>query len=254
MFGLPNFRGSCWVNACLQGIFRIPELQTRYSNDKADPENKLDLSIQRIWDSKGTDGLRDFFNSVKAESLPAGSNVGDSHELFVYLCDKLPFLDKVCRFKVADSIKCSSCDYIELKEDSLIEFSIHPTKKGMNIVDCVADAVSIKTNPDWKCEKCSNKGCTQQLLLGEFPKTLVFHVTSVGTSIEYSSVVIINKIKYCLLSVISYNGAHWWAYSRDMPPGKPWYTIDDTRVREHRSDEFPMSETMRVLIYYRLDE
>jgi uncharacterized UBP type Zn finger protein len=30
MFGLKNTRGSCWVNATLQALFRIPQVQKRY--------------------------------------------------------------------------------------------------------------------------------------------------------------------------------------------------------------------------------
>ena len=63
MFGLKNFRGSCWVNACLQGIFRIPELQQRYSNSQANPENIIDVCLQQIWKSNVEDGLKYFFES-----------------------------------------------------------------------------------------------------------------------------------------------------------------------------------------------
>lgn len=255
MFGLANFRGSCWVNACLQGIFRIPELKTHYSENKTDHENPVDSSLDKIIKSTGKDGLKDFFNSVRTELMPAGQGVGDSHELLVYLCDKLPFLDELCRFKVAELIKCNSCDYTNTKEDSVIEFTLQPKRRAVPISECIAESVTPHTNTDWKCEKCSKLGSTQQLLIGTFPKVMIFHITSVNrTSLQYSSILVMNKVKYCLISVISYSGSHWWAYTRDMPPGKPWYTIDDTRIQEHRPNEFPMSETMRVLIYYRLDE
>jgi ubiquitin C-terminal hydrolase len=255
MFGLTNFRGSCWVNACLQGIFRIPELQNHYKEEKTDGDNPVDVSLSTILKTRGQEGLKDFFISVRTDVMPAGQNVGDSHELLVYLCDKLPFLDELCRFKVAELLKCNSCDYTDTKEDSVIEFSLQPSRRSVPISECISEAVSTRTNVDWKCEKCSQKGCTQQLLIGTFPKVMMFHITTVNrTSLQYSSILVINKQKYCLISVISYNGSHWWAYTREMPPGKPWYTIDDTRVQEHRPNEFPMSETMRVLIYYRLDE
>jgi hypothetical protein len=58
MFGLQNFRGSCWVNACLQAVFRIPEVQDRYTNGKHDTSNVLDEALYKIWSSKGELGLK----------------------------------------------------------------------------------------------------------------------------------------------------------------------------------------------------
>ena len=61
MFGLNNFAGSCWVNACLQGIFRLPEIIDRYTRETHDKKNVVDESLNKIWNSKGQDGLKDFF-------------------------------------------------------------------------------------------------------------------------------------------------------------------------------------------------
>jgi ubiquitin C-terminal hydrolase len=35
-FGLRNKNGSCWINAALQSVFRIPDLQDRFDEDKQD--------------------------------------------------------------------------------------------------------------------------------------------------------------------------------------------------------------------------
>ena len=105
MFGLNNFRGSCWVNTCLQAIFRIPELQQRYSSETFQPENPTDESLSKIWKSKGEDGLKQLFDTVRTQYMPAGNGIGDAHELLQYLCDKLPILDTLMRHKVADSIE-----------------------------------------------------------------------------------------------------------------------------------------------------
>jgi len=253
MFGLQNFRGSCWVNACLQCIFRIPEVQVRYNKKEYDKENLIDECLCRIWNSKGETGLKEFFESVKTHNLPAGDNIGDSHELMQYLCDKLPFLDEICRFKIADSIQCKSCDYKEIKEDSVIEYSLGCSENNKALVDCIADTVKINEISDWKCEKCSQLGCNKQQLIGKFPQVMVFHKVSVPGSINYPSILSINKNKYALLSVASYNGAHWWAYGREMPPGSPWFTLDDNTVQNHGPKQFPISTRMRVMIYYRLE-
>lgn len=251
MFGLPNFSGSCWVNACLQSVLRIPEVQTRYTDGVYDPTNPIDLALYKIWSSKG-DGLKEFFEAVRTEMMPAGQGIGDSHELFVYLCDKLPFLDKLCRFKVADSIQCKSCKKKELKEDMVTEFSLSSSGPSSPISQCIMDAMTPHEISDWKCESCKDKGCTKQQLIGSFPQVMVFHMVTTQASVNYSSILILNKIQYALLAVCCYNGSHWWSYGRNNV-GQSWYTLDDTRVEEHGPKEFPLSNKMRLLIYYRLN-
>jgi len=251
MFGLLNFSGSCWVNACLQSVLRIPDVQERYTDGTHDPTNPIDMALYKIWSSKG-DGLKEFFDAVRTEMMPAGQGIGDSHELLVYLCDKLPFLDKLCRFKVADSIQCKSCKKKELKEDMVTEFSLSSSGPSSPISDCIMNTMTPHEIPDWTCETCKEKGCTKQQLIGSFPQVMVFHMVSTQASVNYSSILMLNKIHYALLSVCCYNGSHWWSYGRNKV-GESWYTLDDTRVEEHGPKEFPLSNRMRLLIYYRLN-
>lgn len=241
------------MNACLQAIFLIPEVKKRYEDKNHDPENKIDSSLYKIWESDGNSGLKEFFDAVKTEAMPAGSSIGDSHELLVYLCDKLPFLDKLCRFKIADCIQCSSCLRKETKEDSIMEYSISSDGTRVPISACIMKTVTPYKIDDWKCDKCNQLGCTKQQLIGTFPQVMIFHMTSPESSVDYSSILGLNKIKYALLSVTCYNGCHWWGYGRNMPPGSSWYTLDDMSVTEHGPKEFPLSGKMRLLIYYRLE-
>jgi ubiquitin C-terminal hydrolase len=255
MFGLKNFSGSCWVNACLQGIFRIPELQFRYSNNTFDKENIIDECLCKIYKSKGEDGLKDLFEAVRTESMPAGRGIGDSHELFQYLCDKLSYLDKLCRFKSASVIECIHCGEKVIKEDSVIEYSLASSGKNIPISNCIRDSVIPSTIADWTCDKCNKKGCLTQQLIGTFPKVMVFHLVSMeDTSIDYSSILVVNSKRYALLSIICYNGSHWWTRGRNMPIGSSWFTLDDTSISDHGSRQFPVSNMMRMLIYYRLEE
>jgi uncharacterized UBP type Zn finger protein len=254
MFGLKNFRGSCWVNACIQGIFRIPELQERYSNSQANPENIIDVCLQKIWKSNGEDGLKDFFESVKTHTMPAGNGIGDSHELLQYLCDRMPLLDELCRFKIANSIQCVSCKDLTIKEDSVIEYSLASDGNHIPISQCIAASVIPNAITDWVCDKCNKKGCMKQQLIGSFPKVMCFHMVSPNASIDYSSILVLNSKRYALLSIICYNGSHWWTRGRNMPPGSSWYTLDDTSVVDHGSKQFPVSNMMRILIYYRLED
>lgn len=253
MFGLHNYRGSCWVNACLQGFFRIPAVQERYNSEIYETENLIDKYLCTIWKSKGQDGLKEFFEVVRTDTMPAGRGIGDSHELLQYLCDKLPFLDELMRFKIANSIQCKHCDYKEVKEDSVIEFSIAPSKHGAQLIECISEVVKPDEIAEWKCEKCGQLGCTKQQLIGTFPKVMMFHVIPVRGATEYTSILGLNKRQYALTSVVCYNGAHWWAYGRNMPPGSSWYTLNDTQVQEHGPKQFPLSPRARLLIYYRLE-
>uniref|UniRef100_A0A6C0JKI0 USP domain-containing protein n=1 Tax=viral metagenome TaxID=1070528 RepID=A0A6C0JKI0_9ZZZZ len=254
MFGLNNFGGSCWVNACLQGIFRLPEVIDRYTRETHDKENSIDSSLNKIWNSKGTEGLKDLFVASRTATMPAGQGIGDSNELLIHLCDKLPFLDELCRFKTAEQIKCP-CGFSQVREDSATEYELHPAKMNTPITECITGSVQPELLEGWKCDKCSDAGkATKQQLIGSFPKVMIFRVTSQNSSLQYSSVLVMNSKKYYLLAVISHTGGHWFTYAREMPPGKPWYTLDDGRVKEHSQREFPMSQMTKVLIYYRLEE
>jgi len=258
MFPLNNFGGSCWINACLQLIFRIPELQQRYSNNEFDKDNVFDQCLYQLWNSKGSVGLKELFEAIRVSqkdvsNMPAGRGTGDSHELFTFLCDKIPFLDNLCRFKVAHSIKCKNCDYNNLKEDSVIEFEIEAPSTNLSLTQCIGEIVKPLILEEWKCEKCSNKGCEKQQLIGTFPKVMLFHKDSIQGSIEYPSILSLNKKEYALVGVTCWNGGHWWSYGRNSPPGSSWFTLDDTRIVEHGPKQFPISSNMRLLIYYRLE-
>lgn len=255
MFGLQNFRGSCWVNACLQAVYRFPEVQNRYMNGTYDHSNKIDECLFKIFKSNGTEGLKEFFDSVRTATMPAGHDIGDSHELFQYLCEKLPFLENICRFKIAHIIQCSSCDNKNIREDSVTEYSLSSTGKFEPLAECIASTVQPVTISDWKCEKCSNSGCTQQQLIGTFPKSMMFHMVSPNdSSVNYSSLLVLNGKKYVLLSIVCFTGGHWFTYGRAMPPGSSWYKFDDQSVIDHGARQFPVSNKMRLLIYYRLED
>jgi ubiquitin C-terminal hydrolase len=255
MFGLHNYSGSCWVNAALQAFFRIPEVQDRYNTDAFDKKNVIDVCLSVIWKSKGENGLKDFFESVRTDTMPAGLDIGDSHELFQYMCDKLPFLDELCRFKIAHSMECHNCNKKSMTHDSVVEFALEAaTGNQATLADCIGKAVQPYTVDEWVCEDCKKKGGSRQQLIGTFPKCIMFHAPLANTTIDYSSILMINKRKYALSSVICFNGGHWWTYGRDMPPGSSWYQLNDTNIREHGPKQFPVSPQMRMLIYYRLDE
>jgi len=248
MFGLNNHRGSCWVNAALQGLFSCPPLVDRYSDrENVDKENPIDVCLESIYRNKGETGLRELFECIKTTYLPAGENIGDSHELIVHLCDKLSWLDKEFRFQVGDKIECDHCHDSQLKTDTVIDLNLMPSNPGITLLDAIQEHVTPHTVPEWKCEKCGELGCTKQVLFGTFPKVMMIWSM---TPIEYSSLLVLNNHKYFLFSVICFNGGHWFSYARKLPPGHAWYVLDDTSVREMDSKKFPVDRTMRVLLYF----
>jgi ubiquitin C-terminal hydrolase len=254
MFGLHNFRGSCWVNTAIQAVLRIPEVQQRYDSPDFEKVNVIDECLHKIWTTKGTQGLKDFFEVVRTDTMPAGHGIGDAHELFQYLCDKLPFLDTLMRFKIADSITCMNCNIKEIKEDTVIEFSLSSDSRNKPMTECISETVAETVIDEWKCEKCEKKGCKKQQLIGSFPKVMMFHMIPTEGSIDYSSILCLNKKQYALISVSCFNGGHWWGYGRNMPPGSSWFTLNDKQVQEHGPKQFPISNRMRLLIYYRLED
>ena len=252
-FGLRNQRGSCWVNAALQAIYRIPDLQQRFQDGKHDTTNPVEVCLYTIWSSSGAMGLKDFYTCVNTTLMPAGEGIGDSHELLEFLCDKVPMLDKLFRFKVENRLKCKYCDYTDGRRESMIEFPIVPSKPKESVSEAIVSAAQPYEVPDWKCEKCQNKGCTKQFLLATFPQILTFHVTSLKSTVTYSSILTLNKIDYALFAVVCFDGGHWWTFGRDMPPGKSWVCYNDDHVASHGPQQFPMADTMRLLMYYRLN-
>jgi len=252
MFGLSNISGSCWVNTCLQAVFRIPDVQSRYNSQTFDAENLVDKSLCEIWNTKGEQGLNSLFHAIQNGYMPAGRGIGDSHELLLYLCDKLPFLDELVRFKMAKSIQCLSCDYKELKEDTVIEFSITSETRQRPIFDCIAEAVKESLVDTWKCEKCNKLGCKTQELIGTFPKVLMFHMIPTHGSINYSNIIILNNIKYQLISISCFNGGHWAGFGKNLEDDF-WVSLNDRHVARLASNILPLAENMRVLIYYRLE-
>jgi ubiquitin C-terminal hydrolase len=255
MFGLRNKNGSCWINAALQAVFRIPDLQTRFNEGDEDDRNPVETCLAEIWGSKGDEGLKAFYECVKVSPhMPAGEGIGDSHELIEFLCDKVPFLDKLMRFKVANVVKCDNCIYTESKPDTMNEFSIAPSTRKQTVSDAIAEAVRPISIPDWTCDKCAKKGCHKQLLLAEFPQVLVFHQTSMDTTAAYTPVLVLNKNKYALFAVVCFTGGHWFTWGRNLPPGQQWYRLDDTHVQSFDPKAFPLADNMRLLMYYRLNE
>jgi ubiquitin C-terminal hydrolase len=255
MFGLRNQRGSCWINAALQSVFRIPDLQKRFNDGDEDTKNTVETCLAEIWGSKGDEGLKSFYECVKVSPhMPAGEDIGDSHELIEFLLDKIPFLDKLMRFKVANVIQCDHCSYSETKPDTMTEFSFAPTQKKQTVSDAITESVKPMSIPDWKCEKCKERGCHKQLLLAEFPQVMMFHQTSMGTSVSYTPVLVVNKIRYALVSIVCFTGGHWFTWGRNLPPGQPWHRIDDGHVQSYAGNFFPLADNMRLLLYYRLNE
>jgi ubiquitin C-terminal hydrolase len=255
MFGLRNKNGSCWINAALQAIFRIPDLQKRFSDGEEDSENPVETCLAEVYGSRGDEGLRALYDCIKTSpTMPAGEDIGDSHELIEFLADKVPVLDKLLRFRVAHSIKCNNCAHQETKPDTLTEFSIAPSETKQTVSDAITEAVRPLAIPDWKCDACGKRGCTKQLLLAEFPQILMFHQTSIGTSTSYTPVLVLNKIRYALMSVVCFTGGHWFTWGRNLPPGQPWYRLDDGHIQPHAANFFPLADNMRLLLYYRLNE
>jgi ubiquitin C-terminal hydrolase len=250
MFGLQNHGGSCWLNACLQSIFRLPEIKSRYSGELV-PINSIDESLHKIWTTKG-EGLKELFAAINTDANPAyemlaGRSIGDSNEALLFLCDKLPFLDELCRYHIVEKIECK-CGFTQERKDSHIQFELYPTRNSV-LTECISNVVKSEILDTWKCDQCSERGsASKHVLMKSFPKYFVFKLIG-SAKVQYSTILVINSNRYQLMSVTAFNGSHWWAYSKD----EQWAMYDDSRVRQLRSNEYPTSSTAKMLIYYRLN-
>ena len=124
------------MNAALQAIYRIPDVQKRFTESKHDTTNPVEVCLYTIWESGGERGLKDLYSVVNTTLMPAGEGIGDSHELLEFLCDKVPFLDKLFRFKVENRVKCKNCEYTDGKRESMIEFPIVPSRPKQSLTEC----------------------------------------------------------------------------------------------------------------------
>jgi ubiquitin C-terminal hydrolase len=256
MFGLKNYGGSCWLNACLQAILRIPDIKQRYDTLE-EPLNSVDKSLHKLWKSGGQEGLKELFDSIRetntsqsgnpAYEMFAGENIGDSNEAFIYFCDKLPFLDSLCRYTFVEKISCP-CGFQQERQDSHIQFELYPLEKNLQITTCISNVVKPEILDSWKCDKCSERGKAQkQIIIKSFPQIFTFKLSA---GVIFAHTLIINSNKYQLKSIVSFNGGHWWSYTKN----ESWILFDDTNVRQLRPNENPSSTTIKMLIYYRVNE
>ena len=246
---LNNINGSCWINAALHALFRCPVVQRRYSQGGVDATNPIDVCLKTLWDTRGREGLHQLFECIRTTHMPAGQGIGDSHELIQFLCDKLPWLDAEARFKVGDLLTCDHCNDKTIRYDSINELNITPSR-DMSILDAIQETCTPIVIEDRLCEKCSARGCKKQFLFSTFPHMLMFHRSTLDTSMDYSSILVLNGKKYALFAVVCYNGAHWWTYGRDLPIGNPWFRLDDSDVQEITNKQFPVASAMRMLLYF----
>lgn len=241
---LPNIRGSCWVNSCIQAIIQIPNVSVPLLSEIV----KMGGSI---------DSLMKFFEKVRTLDLPAGSNIGDAHELFLRVCDLTPELEKLCSYTVCNITTCAvnRCGNVFTSPDETrTEFVLH---RYSDFQLTLANRIVSSMNEnilDWKCDKNQhsktvvNTGCIKQTYIKTFPKVFVFH-TDNGLE-SYPESIDINKRKYKLVSGICFHNAHWWAFGRNSH--NEWVTFNDMEI-------VPMTISMnaglvRMLIYYRYED
>jgi len=243
MFGITNIGGSCWINACLQGLFSIPDIKERYSSS-VELENNLDSCLKNVWLSHASiSSLMALFPEITTKTTPAGKGIGDSHELFLILCDKLTFLNKLCSFETANVIKCS-CGNQTIHKQTSNNLFIHTSGR-------LADSILASTNPEKidsysDCNICSAEtktvtGSTNRFIMCTFPSIMVINILP-GTNVQFGSEITLNENKYELISIICNSGGHWFGYYKH----NKWMLGNDTSVSETGVN---IRSHVRVLFY-----
>lgn len=173
----------------------------------------------------------------------------DSGEFFLYLLEQLSSELKninrtdICRnfaLYLKQSIKCTNCKHEAEHTD--VHFIICLTIGHSTIGKSISQYFKKVIIDDFKCEKCSNIGISQELsLAGQLPKQIYFQfkifnnflVKIVQIDFEVEQEIFFFGHQYMLNSIIMHVGSsiqcgHFFAYVRR---GKKWYVCDDDKVR-----------------------
>ena len=144
------------------------------------------------------------------------------------------------------------------------------TRDRKNVVDVKDLLLSYTTEEhisEWKCEKCSRKGCVRQAGIARPPNILLVHISRLqqgwtpqvivdkDLTIQYDGnpAKARRKVRYLLFAMIVYrsmgaNGGHYFAFVRaGRGQHEQWYLADDDEIRSVSFSDVQREEPFMLL-------
>ncbi|CAE7520630.1 UBP19 [Symbiodinium sp. CCMP2456] len=223
----------------------------------------------------------------------------DAHEAFVLIISKLlegcisakglsisekeqleqsSLIGHIFGMMLNQSVRCKTCN--DTSSSSRAEYCFcvtcpsfgeaMRTRDRKNVVDVKDLLLSYTTEEhisEWKCEKCSRKGCVRQAGIARPPNILLVHISRLqqgwtpqvivdkDLTIQYDGnpAKARRKVRYLLFAMIVYrsmgaNGGHYFAFVRaGRGQHEQWYLADDDEIRSVSFSDVQREEPFMLL-------
>ncbi len=175
-----------------------------------------------------------------------------------------------------NSIDCQHCSFKENVFEPFLDIGLDLPQTDCSLIDCLDSKLNhSEAICTWKCESCSNKGCTKHTTLWTLPNYLIIHLKRFKTqshtlaknnalvdfpidSLDLSSYVSSDKNDknnyiYSLYAVNYHSGnlhgGHYHSACKNLDDN--WYQYNDGNISKYQSESDIPKNDAYILFYYR---
>lgn len=234
--GLPNVGNSCYMNASLQCLFRIPEIARLIKSIPEDTQkasflcqcNAIVAAAGKRNDEAVLFGVTELFEQVNEGLFNNLDNQQeDALDFFIRLIDSTPSLKPLFQFSLNTTIRCTQCNKIL-------------RSANQTMLDLPLDAFQSKTIDGISCSHCScaNVKANKTLKLNNYPPYLLVDCDQICGENSSASMSSFNSNQssfsgYELIGIVLHAGTkqagHFIAYVKEFSSGQ-WSLCDDMHV------------------------